>query len=255
MLSISTLFLAASLVSCNSEKELKQASAESNQSVAEGNYKAPKASESINIDGKAEEKSWSKAEWKPIKYKWLGDDFSENDFQGKYKILWDKEHIYFLAEIHDDSLSDQEKDAFINWWEDDCLELFIDEDRSKDEHQYNHNAFAYHITLDYDVVDMGPDQKPHLYNDHLTVKRTNTGKSHTWEVAMKVFDKSFDDNKKDNRPVSLETGKIMGFAVSYNDNDGDNRRENFIGSINVEGEDKNRGWIDSGIFGELELVK
>lgn len=255
MLSLSTLFLAASLVSCNSEKELKQGSAESNQSVAEGNYKAPKAEESINIDGKAEEKSWSKAEWKPIKYKWLGDDYSEDDFQGKYKILWDKEHVYFLAEIKDDSLSDQEKDAFINWWEDDCLELFIDEDRSKDEHQYNHNAFAYHITLDYDVVDMGPDQKPHLYNDHLNVKRTNSGKTHTWEVAMKVFDKSFDDNKKDNKPVSLEAGKIMGYAVSYNDNDGDNRRENFIGSINVEGEDKNRGWIDSGIFGELELVK
>lgn len=252
---ILSLLFASSLAGCQSEQQTKPATSDETVAIAEGNYKAPMAEEAITIDGNGSEASWAKAEWKPIKFKWLGEDFKEEDFKGRYKILWDKDHVYFLTEVQDDSLSDQEKDAFVNWWEDDCLELFIDEDRSKDEHQFNHSAFAYHITLDYDVVDMGPDQKPHLYNDHLDVKRTKKENTYTWEVAMKVFDKSFDDNKTDNMPVGLETGKVMGFAVSYNDNDGDNRRESFIGSINVEGEDKNRGWIDSGIFGDLELVK
>ena len=220
-----------------------------------GNYFAPKASDAINVDGEGKENSWKSALWKDIKYKWLGDDFTQQDFQGRYKLLWDENNIYFLVEVVDNKLSDQRKDPFDNWWEDDCLELFIDEDRSKGNHQYTHNAFAYHITLDYDVVDMAPDKKPRLYNDHLVAKRTSKGNLYTWEVAMKVFPDTYKDESKTNAPVKLSEGKKLGFAVSYNDNDGDMRRENFIGSIDVAGEDKNQGWIDAGIFGELELIK
>jgi hypothetical protein len=72
---------------------------------------------------------------------------------------------------------------------------------------------------------------------------------------MKVFNDLYDDNSKDNKPVKLNEGKKLGYAVSYNDNDGDNRRENFFGSVFIDGEDKNRGWIDAGVFGELLLVK
>lgn len=223
--------------------------------ISDGNYQAPKAEGKISIDGSGSEKSWSKASWKEINNIWLGDEMTKEDFQGRYKMLWDQDKLYFLVEILDDSLSDQEPDPFVNWWEDDCLELFIDEDRSKGNHQFTHNAFAYHITLDYDVIDIAPDKKPRNYKDHLEAKRTKKGNIYTWEVAMNVYDDKYDDSKKDNSPVKLSEGKTLGYAVSYNDNDGANVRENFIGSIKVEGEDKNRGWIDAGIFGELKLVK
>lgn len=221
----------------------------------DGNYKAPKAGEEIIIDGEGNENSWSKAEWKEINNVWLGDPVSKEDFQGRYKLLWDEDYLYFLVEVLDDSLSDQEPDPFVNWWEDDCLELFIDEDRSKGNHQFTHNAFAYHITLDYDVIDIGPDKQPHNYKDHMKVKRVKKGDIYVWEVAMKVFPDTYSDEVSGNKPVKLKKGKKMGYAVSYNDNDGNNMRENFIGSIYVEGEDKNQGWIDAGIFGEVELVK
>ena len=45
----------------------------------------------------------------------------------------------------------------------------------------------------------------------------------------------------------------MGFALAYCDNDKSKTRENFIGSVYVEGNDKNRGWIDANIFGTLKL--
>lgn len=225
------------------------------EGTSDGNYKAPMVTETINIDGEGTEKSWNKSPWKTIENVWLGDEPSPEDFQGRYKLAWDKNYLYFLVEVLDDSLSDQESDPFTNWWEDDCLELFIDEDRSKGNHQFTHNAFAYHITLDYDIIDIGPEKKPINYKDHMIVKRTKKGNLYTWEVAMKVYPDSYSDAKKDNKPVVLKTGKKMGFAVSYNDNDGDNRRENFIGSIYVAGEDKNQGWIDAGIFGEVLLVK
>jgi hypothetical protein len=225
------------------------------EGVSDGNYQAPKASK-IVIDGNGNEKDWQKAQWKEVKYTWLGDDVKKEDFQGRYKLLWDADHLYFLVEVYDDSLSDQEKDPFVNWWEDDCLELFIDEDRSKGGHQFSYNAFAYHITLDYDAIDLGPDKQPKNFKDHLQVKRTKKGNVYTWEVAMKVFNDKFTGSGKD-VPVKLNEGKVMGFAVSYNDNDGDNRRENFIGSILIpgEGDDRNRGWIDAGVFGEVKLVK
>jgi hypothetical protein len=221
-----------------------------------GDYKAPKTKKPIVIDGKGNEKAWSKATWKNIEHTWLGTPPTPEDFQGRYKMVWDEDHLYFLVEIQDDSLSDQRPDPFDLWWEDDCLELFIDEDNSDGEHQFNHNAFAYHITLDLDVVDMGVDKGPILLNDHLSVKWVRTGKTtYVWEVAMKVFSDKFDEKSKNNQPVKLYLGKKLGFAVSYNDNDGNFERENFIGSVPVEGEDKNRGWIDAGIFGTVELVK
>lgn len=233
----------------NCQTELK------GEGKTDGNYKAPKAEENIVIDGVGDEKSWNKAEWKEINNVWLGDSVSKEDFQGRYKLLWDEDYLYFLVEVFDDSLSDQEPDPFVNWWEDDCLELFIDENRSKGNHQFTHNAFAYHITLDYDVIDIGPDKNPHNYKDHMKVKRVKKGEIYSWEVAMKVYPDTYSDESMDNQPVKLKKGKKMGYAVSYNDNDGNNMRENFIGSIYVEGEDKNQGWIDAGIFGEVELVK
>ena len=45
----------------------------------------------------------------------------------------------------------------------------------------------------------------------------------------------------------------MGFSLAYCDNDHSPERENFMGSVRVDGEDKNRSWIDAGIFGLLTL--
>lgn len=216
-------------------------------------YKACKTKTAINIDADAHEKSWAKAKWAPMPHTWVGEKPTPSDISGQYKMLWDENHLYFLVEITDDSLSEQHKDPFDFWWDDDCLELFIDEDNSNGNHQFNHSAFAYHITLDYDVVDMGPDNKPHLYNDHIKAKMKKVGPhKYVWEVAMKVYNKNFVDGGT-NKPEVLKKGKQMGYAVSFNDNDGNNVRENFIGSVFIPGPEKNLGWIDSGVFGTVIL--
>jgi len=224
--------------------------------LKKGDYLAHKATKTIVVDGKGDDKDWSKASCQPIDNIWLGVAPSEEDVRGSFKMLWDEDYVYYLVTIYDDSLSDQHKSPFDLWWEDDCLELFIDENNSNGNHQYNHSAFAYHITLGLDVVDMGAEEKPLLFNDHLHAQWTKTAaNTYTWEVALKVFDDTFDEESKKNIPVKLTQGKKMGFAVSYNDNDGNFKRENFIGSVAIPGEDKNRAWIDAGIFGTLELVK
>ncbi len=205
------------------------------------------------IDGSGDDPVWQNAAWLPLDQDWIGQKPDALDFSGRYKIAWDENNLYILAEITDDVLIDTHTDGLDHYWDDDCLEIFIDEDASGGNHQYSYNAFAYHIALDGKVVDIAPDSAFTYFNDHCTTRRVTNGTNSTWEVAVKVFDGNRFVTGGDNIPKSLRAGKIMGFALAYCDNDHSAERENFIGSIAVEGEDKNRGWIDAGIFGKLEL--
>lgn len=214
----------------------------------EANYGTP------TIDGTSDDLAWQNAVWLPLDQVWLGDPPpTAADFSGRYKILWDENNLYVLAEITDDTLLDIHADGLYHYWDDDCLEIFVDEDASGGDHQYNHNAFAYHIALDGRVVDIASDKKPRYYDDHCTMRRVTNGNVTTWEVAIKIFDGNRYVEGGDNIPRMLKAGKKLGFALAYCDNDYSPEREHFIGSVRVEGEDKNRGWIDAGIFGLLEL--
>ena len=184
---------------------------------------------------------------------WLGEPYTAEDFSGRYKLSWADDGLYLLAEITDNKLVDTHENPLNLWWDDDCLEIFVDEDNSGGEHQYNHNAFAYHIALDGNVVDMSPQKEGQLYNSHLESKRLTKGNTSIWEVKIALFDDTYNDNAS-NTPLKLEVGKVMGFALAYCDNDTSKTRENFIGSVFVEGDDKNRGWIDANIFGTLKLT-
>lgn len=206
------------------------------------------------IDGYKKDACWRSATWYPLNQKWLGEDYTKKDFKGRYKLSWSKEAIHLLVEVKDDLLIDQHEDPKKLWWDDDCLEVFVDEDNSGGNHQFNHNAFAYHIALNNHVIDLGPDEKPHFYDDHITCKRRTKGKKSTWELSFKLYNDTYIDDEV-NQSVELYEDKKVGFALAYCDNDGSEERENFIGSEIVEGEDKNRGWIDAGIFGTLILVK
>ncbi len=204
------------------------------------------------LDGKAMENVWNLAPWHPLDQNWLGEAYSFEDFSGRYKLSWDEDNLYLLVEIQDDSLYDARKDPLKLWWDDDCVEVFIDEDNSGGLHQFNHNAFAYHIALDGNVVDLAPDREPHLYNDHIRSVHTTEGNITTWEIAISLYTDSFKDGSN-TKPIKLKRGKKVGFALAYCDNDGSKERENFIGSVFVPGEDKNQGWINADIFGTLVL--
>ncbi|MFN0216821.1 MAG: CBM9 family sugar-binding protein [Saprospiraceae bacterium] len=205
------------------------------------------------VDGKIDDAVWQTAEWLPLDQVWIGQKPSASDFSGRYKILWDENNLYVLAEITDDTLIDINSDGLQKYWDDDCLEIFVDEDASGGNHQYNYNAFAYHIALDGKVVDIRPDRAFAYFNEHCTTRRLTLGNTAIWEVALKIFDGTKYEDDAENIPKMLKSGKKMGFALAYCDHDHSVERENFMGSVRVEGEDKNRGWIDAGVFGLLTL--
>lgn len=237
-----TLCLAFLFVCCNPTKKK-----EDHQIIS-----VKKNPNSISIDGKATENIWAQANWHALDQNWLGKPYEHNDFNGHYKLSWDEDALYILVEITDDILYDQYKDPLKLWWNDDCMEVFIDEDNSGGLHQFSHNAFAYHIALDGNVVDLAPNKEPQLYNEHIVSQHITEGQTTTWEIAIHVYDDTYVEGGK-NIPKTLNSNKKIGFALAYCDNDSSTERENFIGSVFVPGEDKNQGWINADIFGTLLL--
>ena len=132
--------------------------------------------------------------------------------------------------------------------------VYIDEDNSGGLHQFYHNGFTYHAALDGIVTDIANDKKPKLYNDHIISVQKTEGTTTYWEILIKVYLDTYDDISNV-EPVILSKNKRIGFALAYADNDKIAKRENFIGSVFVPGEDKNQGWINANIFGTLQLVK
>jgi hypothetical protein len=217
-------------------------------------YIAPKAPSPITVDGIAAEAIWREAKWRNIDHRWLGPEYSAEDFSGRYKIAWTADKIYILGEFTDDILIDTHRDPLVQYWDDDCWEVFIDEDFSGGDHQFNHNAFAYHMSLDNQAIDIGTDQQARNYSHHVESSWKQLGDKVVWELAIEIYDDSYVDDADNNQPVTLSAGKVMGLMVAYCDNDGSELRENFIGSESVPHGPTDRGWIDAGLFGELVLA-
>ena len=247
---VSVLLAAALLVTAP-----QQATADSAHYENRTEYRAPRADAAPDVDGVADESIWQLARWQELAYTWLGPEYSKDDFQGRYKVVWTADRIYILAELTDDVLIDTHRDPLLQYWDDDCLEIFIDEDYSGGEHQYNHNAFAYHMSLDNQAIDMGTDERPHNYSHHVESRWQQQGNNIVWEVAIDIYNDSYEDGSDNNKPIKLSVGKLMGLMLAYCDNDGSELRENFIGSESVPTGPKDRGWIDAGLFGALILVE
>ena len=218
-----------------------------------GEYRAPLAPSELRIDGVADEAIWAQAEWYDISHRWLGPEYSDEDFQGRFKVVWTEERIYILGEFVDDTLIDTHRNPLVQYWDDDCLEVFIDEDYSGGDHQYNHNAFAYHMSLDNQAIDIGTDKQPHNYSHHVDSRWQQRDNKLVWELGIQIYADDYVDGSDDNTPVTLSAGKILGLMLAYCDNDGSDIRENFIGSESVPSGPKDRGWIDAGLFGSLLL--
>jgi len=216
-------------------------------------YHAPRADTAPIIDGVAGEAVWEAARWQPIDQLWLGPEYTDADFSGRFKVVWTPERIYILVELVDDILFDRHRDPLLQYWDDDCLEVFVDEDFSGGDHQYNHNAFAYHVSLDNRAIDIGTDGRPRDYTHHVESRWQQYADKVVWELAIQVYSDQYEDDSPENTPVVLEAGKVMGLMLAYCDNDGSEIRENFIGSESVPFGKKDRGWIDAGLFGKLVL--
>jgi len=216
-----------------------------------------KAASPVLIDGKADEECWENAEWHAIDQVWIpyNATMKEGDFSGRFKVSWDVNFLYILVEVVDDMLSDDYSNPLSNWWNDDCLEIFVDEDRSMGDHERNCNAFAYHISLSYDAIDLNSSGKGINYMDNIEVEMdTISENTYLWEIAIKNYDASFSLSDREASRVYLEENKLMGLTVAYCDNDETTSRENFIGSMQMSSSTANDMYKNADHFGPMLLV-
>ena len=220
-----------------------------------GNYDAYRILVPPVIDGIDDDTCWQEARWARIGYDWFLESgnnppfYNAEDFSGRFKACWTEEYLYLLVEITDDSLNDDVTDPLVDYWEEDCIEIFIDQDHSGGEHRNNFNAFAYHTSpVTGDVVDIGADGQPHLFNDHIRFEVGKAGDVYTCEYRIKIYNDPYSEADPEASMVTLQTG-TMGFSVAYCEDEGDGR-ENFIGTVSG-GLDS---WKDADLLGQLNLV-
>lgn len=232
---------------------LRSSQASSAQSSDRNLYVAHKAATAPVIDGVADA-VWNSASWAPIDVFWLGTqpNPSAQDYTGRYKALWDEDYLYLLFDITDDRLFDGYRNALDRYWEDDTVELFIDENKSGGQHGYNTSAWAYHVSTYGDVVD-STTSSAKLLNDHIDVRLVSNGSKHLWEMRVRIYGEDYADWKT-NTPLKLFAGKLMGFSACYIDNDGSPQRESMMGSVDTQGHKNNQGYLDASVFGSMLLT-
>lgn len=211
----------------------------------------------VTIDGQANEECWTSGEWHQVDQVWIpwAANVPASDFQGRFKVSWDADYLYMLVEIHDDSLSDDHANPLQNWWDDDCLEVFIDENQSGGNHERNNNAFAYHVSLFYDAIDLNSTGGGINYKDHIDVVMDTVGEDeYIWELAIRIYDDSYNNSDPEASRVSLEHNKLMGLSLAYCDNDESTSRENFIGSMVLTSATANDSYINASLFGVMKLI-
>ncbi len=241
---------AVSSVPCRSDSETTSVI-----SKTAGDFIAYKAKSPVQIDGCSKDSIWSKLDWFDMNYVWMGDKVASEDYQGKFKLAWDSQFLYVLVEVTDDYLHPTLEDGLENYWKGDYVEVFIDEDKSGGNHQFNHQAFAYHVSTEGHAIDKSTTQETVFFDDHIVVERTQDGNSHLWELAIKLYDKQFDENALDNEPVRIVNQKQIGFSIAYGDNDGNSSRENFMGSKMTHGLNNDEGYVNSNVFGSILFVE
>jgi len=238
------------------------------------------------IDGIGDDPAWDNAQWQPIKYQWMDSTppnitpvKNDDDFSGKFKVVWTEDRLYILAEIIDDVISATRLDTpYTNPENDDCLELFIDENASGGARSTENgsNFFTYHMSFggtniaDYigtpnntgtSDVTQRIEGGMILRNSHIhyVIGKNDATHTYIWEAEMKVYDNSYPARSSpDLTAVTLTDGKKMGFAVAYCDADAKNTREHFIGSMFVTGNtdnERNTAYKDSTQYAKLYLVK
>jgi len=93
---------------------------------AEGTFECRWAEGPIKIDGSAEEADWKNAQLiDEFTLPWLQDKARPAKTATRARLLWDREHLYFFAEMDDSDLYADVKEHDGHTWNNDVFELFF----------------------------------------------------------------------------------------------------------------------------------
>lgn len=145
-----------------------------------------------------------------------------------FKVLWDKEYLYVLAEVQDSVLNKDNKDA----WMQDSIEVFIDENNKKSS-GYDGDDKQYRINYANEASYNG--QKCIAENVKSAAKVVDGG--YVIEAAFKWTD------------IKPANGTNVGLELQLNDAESSTVRNKLSWA-----DDTDKGWESSRVFGTITLV-
>ncbi len=218
-----------------------------------GEFEAGYTDSPMTIDGCNSESAWHNAPWNDMNYVWMSTGaLDSSDYFGRFKVMWDTEYLYLLVDITDEHLF---KTPTETYWQGDYVEVFIDYDNSGGDHLNNHQAFAYHVSTEFHAIDLKTNNTPHFFDSNLKAQRTKHEDRYLWEIAIHMYDDTFDESIKANSFEELTKDHTIGFSIAYGDNDGNNQRDHFVGSKETHGVGNDEGYKDSKVFGSVTFKK
>jgi len=150
-----------------------------------------------------------------------------------FRIMWDEDALYILVETMDDSIM---APASLDPWNRDNVEVFMDEDNSKNDQAtgYDANDHQWRYVVD-DVYQAGVSTVPGPF-------------AFEWTDSSYVFELSY--TQADLPVLVLEPGSEFGFEISNADDDNEVNRS----LVSHWWTSDAYGWNNPSVFGDAELT-
>ena len=178
----------------------------------------------IHIDGNPDEISWQKAEWSETFKDIEGDLKPEPLYQTRMKMLWDKDHLYILAELEEPHIWTYYANHDQLVYHENNFEIFIDPDKN------THNYFEFELNAQNTLLDLFMP-KPYRNGGRATVNwniqnfksaifvdgtlNNPSDIDKRWIVEVAIPFKSLTDYKKFIQPVDGSYWKINFSRVQW----------------------------------------
>ena len=160
---------------------------------------------------------------------------SDADFSASYKTLWDAKNLYVLIDVTDDSLKNDSDSEL--WYQDDCVEVFIDADNSKSD-SYGDNDYQFHFDWDKSSPTMAETQHGSTGNVEFAIVTAASGYRAEIKFPWATLG------------VKPSAGTRIGLDVHANDDDDGGDRDS---KLTWRGKEDN-AWQMPSAFGTAELA-
>lgn len=195
----------------------------------------PKVDSPPTIDGAVDD-VWSDSSSNGFENTIQGSVESESDLGGGWRAYWDTEALYLLVDVSDEKLV-RDSDTV---WQDDCIEVYVDGDNSKNQSYDGDDDFQIQFPLNAGADEVSGNV-PSDVGDDFAWAETDDG--YRFEAALPWSAIAPDE--------SIEAGYLLGIDVHVNDDDDGDGRDGKVSWHNSSDD----SWQHPSTFAFAELVE
>lgn len=201
--------------------------------VAMSDLEIVHASTAPIIDG-VMESAWNDTTAQAISNLISGSVSGGNDLSGSFRMMWDTNNLYLLAEITDDV---QQNDSGSQQWKDDSVELYID---ANDDNLSDFGATDYQYSFVWNGASVTVKESKNNATAGVSAARVATANGYLMEVSVPWSTL---------QQMAVIEGALVGVDVQVNDDDDGGTRDGKLSWFNTV----DTSWLDPSTFATANL--